>query len=208
MELRDALSQIAEIRQKVAQAEEFRGYRALPVAFSGGLAVVTACCQALWLPEPLKNIPLYLTIWVAAALVSMVVTGFEMVWAVRRSGSILDRHKTYLAVTQFLPCIGTGGLLMIVLLKHASESLWVLPGLWAMLFGLGIFASVRLLPPAIIWAGVFYLFAGAICLAIAQGEYALSPWAMGLPFGVGQLLTAALLYWTLERDHGEEQKDS
>ncbi len=98
---------------------------------------------------------------------------------------------------------------MVVLVKHAQpESLWMLPGLWAMLFGLGIFASVRLLPPAIIWAGVFYLFAGTVCLALAQGPYALSPWAMGLPFGVGQLLTAALLYWTLERDHGQEQKDS
>jgi hypothetical protein len=27
----------------------------------------------------------------------------------------------------------------------------------------------------------------------------MSPWAMGLPFGLGQLLTAAVLYWNLER---------
>ncbi len=95
MELRDALSQIAEIRQKVAQAEEFRGYRALPVAFSGVLAGVTAGCQALVLPDPFQNIPLYLTMWVAAALASMFVTGCVMIWTVRRSGSILERHKTY-----------------------------------------------------------------------------------------------------------------
>jgi hypothetical protein len=31
----------------------------------------------------------------------------------------------------------------------------------------------------------------------------LSPWAMGVPFGVGQLLAAAVLYWTLERNHDE-----
>ena len=37
MELRDALAQIAEIRQHMARTEVFRGYRALPVAFSGVL---------------------------------------------------------------------------------------------------------------------------------------------------------------------------
>jgi len=46
---------------------------------------------------------------------------------------------------------------------------------------------------------VFYLATGTLCLALAQGEHALSPWAMGLPFGVGQLLAALVLYWTLER---------
>ena len=34
MDLRDALTQIAEIRQQVAQTATFRGYRALPIALS------------------------------------------------------------------------------------------------------------------------------------------------------------------------------
>ena len=46
---------------------------------------------------------------------------------------------------------------------------------------------------------VFYLVAGLLTLSRAQGEAALSPWAMGIPFGLGQLLAAAVLYWTLER---------
>jgi hypothetical protein len=50
---------------------------------------------------------------------------------------------------------------------------------------------------------VFYLIAGAVCLVLSHGEAALSPWAMGLPFGIGQLLVAAVLYWSLERCHGE-----
>lgn len=206
MELRDALSQIAEIRQKVVQAERFRGYRALPQAFSGVLALLTASCQALLLPDPLSDIPAYLSLWIGATVLSMVATGWEMYWSIHRSGSIMDRHKTYLAVTQFLPAIGAGGLLTIVL--YQQPEVWMLPGLWATLFALGIFASCRLLPPEIVWVGVFYLFAGAMCLTFARGDFALSPWAMGLPFGIGQLLTAALLYWTLERHHGQEQEDS
>ena len=35
MELRDALNQVAEIRQRMAEAELFRGYRAAPALGSG-----------------------------------------------------------------------------------------------------------------------------------------------------------------------------
>jgi hypothetical protein len=81
--------------------------------------------------------------------------------------------------------------------------LWLLPGLWQIFFALGIFASARLLPRPLIGAAVFYLMTGLLCVICARGEHALSPWAMGLPFGIGQLGIAALLYWTLERRYGE-----
>jgi hypothetical protein len=203
MELRDALSQISEIREQVAHAELFRGYRALPVAFSGLLAFATAGVQAAWLPDPVQNISTYLFLWVGAALISMLATGIEMALHCHYSDSTLDRVKTWLAIRQFMPSIVAGGVLTFVMVKHVPEGLWMLPGLWAMFFSLGIFASHRLLPPAVFWVGVYYMAAGAFCLILAQGQAALSPWAMGVPFGVGQLLAAAVLYWTLERNHGE-----
>ena len=42
MELREALTQIAEIRQQMARTEVFRGYRAMPVAFGGVVALAAA----------------------------------------------------------------------------------------------------------------------------------------------------------------------
>ena len=39
----------------------------------------------------------------------------------------------------------------------------------------------------------------------ARGDQALAPWAMAFPFGVGQMLSAAVLYWTLERTDGRPQ---
>ena len=203
MELRDALTQIAEIRQQVARTELFRGYRALPVAFSGLVAFAAAGLQAWPIPEPAQNVSAYLALWVGSAILSMIATGCEMIWHLRRSPSALERAKTGLAVSQFLPCVAAGGLLMIVLVRFAPDVLWMLPGLWAMLFGLGIFASWRVLPPAVIWVGMFYLIAGSLSLAWAQGDAAFSPWAMALPFGSGQLLAAAVLYWTLERTDGK-----
>lgn len=98
-----------------------------------------------------------------------------------------------------------GGLVTIVLARTAQDCLWMLPGLWCILFGLGIFASSRLLPRATILVAVFYLAAGLACLEWARGPHALSPWAMGVPFGVGQLFAAAVLYGTLERRDGQQE---
>ncbi len=204
MDLREALTQISEIRQQVARTELFQGYRALPVAFSGVLALATAGFQSLCLPEPAQNMPAYLSLWLGAAVISMLATGMEMALHCRYASSALERSKVPLALGQFLPSIVAGGLVTYVLVEHASQSMWMLPGLWAIFFSLGIFASCRLLPPATWLVGVFYLAAGLGCLVLAQGEWAFSPLAMGLPFGVGQLATAAILYRALERSDGEK----
>jgi hypothetical protein len=203
MELREALAQISEIRRQVARTEVFRGYRALPVAFSGVLALAAAGAQALLLPDPAQDLAAYLALWVGAAAVSMTATGVEMFLHCRHSPSRLTQEMTWLAVGQFLPAVVAGGLLTVVLLVWARGSVWMLPGLWAMLFGLGVFSSYRLLPRATFWVGLFYLTAGMMCLALAQGPAELSPWAMGVPFGLGQLFAAGVLYWTLERTDAE-----
>lgn len=204
MDLRDALSQITEIRQQLARTEVFRGYRAVPVAFSGGLALTVALYQAIYLPDPRENLEVYLQLWIGAALLSMAVMGIGLFLHCRQSNSGLARTTALLAVGQFAPCVFAGGLVAFVLWHHAHDNLWMLPGLWAVLFGLGIFASYRLLPRATFWVGVYYQCAGVFCLAWAQGEAAFSPWAMAVPFGAGQLLAAGILYWTLER-HDDEK---
>jgi hypothetical protein len=203
MELRDALTQISEIRRQMARNEVFRGYRAVPVAFSGLLALGAAAVQSAWIASPLEELSAYLALWVGAAVISAIGAGTEMVLRARQSLSPWRREITWLAAEQFLPCLVAGALLTFVLVRFAPESLWMLPGLWQILYSLGIFASCRLLPRATFVVAVFYLANGLTVLALARGPAALSPWAMGLPFGFGQLLAAAVLYRTLERrdDH-------
>lgn len=203
MDLRDALTQIAAIREQVAQTETFRGYRAMPVAVSGGLAWLAAGIQAWLLPEPAHHTGDWLTLWVGAALCSLVITGTVMALSCRQTPLPLSRTLALLAVGQFLPCVVAGGLLTAVFWIHLSDSLWLLPGLWSILFSLGIFASFRLLPRATFFVALWYLAAGLLCLAFARDEQAYTPWAMAIPFGIGQLLAASVLYWTLERNHGE-----
>jgi hypothetical protein len=101
----------------------------------------------------------------------------------------------YAATEQFIPAGVAGALVTFILFRTAPQSLWMLPGLWQIIFSLGFIASCRSLPRPMFAVGVWYLASGLACLAYANGAHALSPWAMALPFGVGQLAMAAILYW-------------
>src|SRR5205823_4477043 len=90
-----------------------------------------------------------------------------------------------LAATAPLPMVG-GLLVTAVLLGSAPQNSWMLPGMWQIIYSLGIFSSCRFLPRAMLVAGGWYLITGLACMAIADSR-ALSPFAMGVPFGVGQL---------------------
>jgi hypothetical protein len=197
MELHDALTQISEIRQRVAQTEVFRGYRAVPVAFSGLLAIAMAALQTVLLPDPASNLTAFFGLWVGAAFVSMLATGLEIYIHHLHARLPVARQLTWLALWQFAPCVVAGALMLLVILAYAPDVAWILPGLLAMLFSMGIFASYRLLPKPTYWVAIFYMIAGTMLLTLHDA--ALTPWAMGLPFGIGQLFSATVLYWTLER---------
>jgi hypothetical protein len=203
MDLHEALSQISEIRHQMARTEVFRGYKAMPVALSGMLALLAAVVQRALIPDPNRQLGAYLGLWIGAAIVSALASGLGIVARRRYASSTWSREATRLAIEQFAPCLLAGGMMTAVLTNSRPDSLSMLPGLWQLFFGLGVFASCRLLPRATWSVAAFYLASGLICLSL--GDQALSPWAMGLPFGIGQLLAAAILYWNLER--GDVQPD-
>ena len=206
MELREALRQISDIRQQMARSEVFRGYRSATVGFSGVLGIVAAAFQPVWVPSPESDLERYLSLWISVAAAGLFVAGAELYWSSRRVGPGLAREMTWLAVEQFLPCIVVGALLTLCIYRGAPEVAWMLPGLWSLVFGLGIFASFRLLPRQTLWGGLYFVLCGCGCLLWGQGSNAFSPWQMAISFGGGQLLAAAILYWTLERSDGSEQK--
>src|SRR5450631_3022561 len=194
-ELDRALADITAIRSQLARGTEFRGYGPMTVAATGFVAVAAAGMQALWLPNPAADLLGYVVIWVATAAISILLIGIEMVARSRRIHSGLADAMIHAATEQFIPAGVAGALLTFVLFRFAPQSLWMLPGLWQIIFSLGIFASCRSLPRPMFAAGVWYLAAGLVGLAFANGAHAYSPWAMAVPFGVGQLLIAAVLYW-------------
>jgi hypothetical protein len=201
VELREALDQISEIRDHLARTETFEGYRSATVAASGLLALSAAGVQTLFIPDPVARLDMYLALWVAVAIVSAAMAGIEMWVRCRRAASETAVRLTRMVVEQFLPCIVVGALLTVAIVVVAPETAWMLPGLWSLVFGLGVFASARLLPRAVVWVAGYYLLAGVACLAGAKRLEPLSAWLMVATFGVGQLFAAAVFYWTVERKH-------
>ncbi len=197
-----ALDQIAEIRRAVSRGQVFRGYRAQTTALTGLLAIGVAALQPAIVPHPWQQLPLYLLLWGGVAIVSAAIFGTELVIRMRRLASPLQTERTADAVERFIPSLAAGAILTVVYFRFLTPQSWMLPGLWAVCFSLGIFASRTLLPRGIAPVAGYYLIAGCMNLVLARGPNAFSPWAMGLTFGVGQLLAAAVLYWNLERRHG------
>ena len=204
MELEEALARVSEIRLQIARSEPFRGYRSATAAFSGLVAIGAAALQSLVIRDPAADPQRYLVLWIVAAIVSVAITAVEMTVRCRRSASPTAARLTWLAVEQFLPCTIVGAVVTLVLALFAPESLWLLPGLWGVIFSLGVFASCRLLPRPVFWVAFYYLACGAAALALARGPHAFSPWAMAITFGGGQMLAAVVLYVTLERNHGHQ----
>jgi hypothetical protein len=193
-ELQQALSEIHSIRNQVARGTEFRGYGPASIAASGILALLVAAVQMRWMAKPGKTgLTMWLGVWAGTAAVSAFLTGIETFARSRRVHVGFAREMVQSAVAQFLPAVMVGFLLTVVMMGVAAEECWMLPGLWELIFSLGVFASCRFLPRQMFAVGVWYLAAGLFCLAAGSATRTLSPWTMGIPFGVGQLLVAAVL---------------
>jgi hypothetical protein len=193
-DLNKALGDISSIRRQMAQSTEFRGYGPATLATTGALAIGTAGAQALWVPDPASHIPAYLSIWIGTAVLSAAVIAAQMYARTRRIHSGMADQMIRMAVEQFLPSVGAGALITLVLVSYVPLALWMLPGIWQIIFSLGVFSSCRFLPRPMVAAGAWYLLTGLTCIALADGR-ALSPWAMGIPYGAGQLLVAGVLFF-------------
>lgn len=202
MELHDALTQISDIRRQMARAQVFRGYRAATAAFSGVMALLAASVQHDWAPDPFQDVIPYLSIWGLTAVGSLFVVGVEIATRHMRSGSMLQRELSLATIECLTPCLVAGALLTLALAAYARSGMWMLPGLWAILFSLGLFSCRRVMPVGIVIPAGYYLLAGLLSITLAPGKAAFSPWTMVWTFGVGQFLTAGVLFLSQERRHG------
>ena len=199
MELRDALVQIAEIRESMARGAVFRGYRAVTTGFSGVVAVVTGIVQSVVVPEVSKDPGGFFGLWVGAAAICLIAVGVEMFVRTRRSRSDVQRSLTMMAVEGFVPAAVAGGLMAYVFGVFIAGSVWMLPGVWMVLFSMGVFASARLLPREVFWVAGYYLLAGVAGLVVGSRGLVCPGVEMMVGFGVGQAFAAGVLWFKLER---------
>ncbi len=200
-DLNRALAEIQQIRNQVARDTQFRGYGPASISASGLLALLVAAGQAHWMRNG-TDFTAFATVWVATAFASIAIVAVQT--TVRARGGCIPGLAVEMiqsAVEQFLPALMVGVLLTAVVMRAAPKEIWMLPGLWQLFFSLGVFASCRFLPeadPSPSASGI--LSAGWRPLGHCKADrlQTLLPWTMGIPFGIGQLLVAAIMRYGFE----------
>jgi hypothetical protein len=192
-----ALEQIAEIHEHLAKTEVFRGWRSLPVASSAVVGLAAAAWQSAT-GRPLD--PWSFTVfWLAVGVVALIIGCSEIVWHYATRATPAERRRSRQVVGQFLPALVAGALVTPAVIQLSPALVTLLPGLWALLFGVAVFAARPFVPRESGWVALYYFAAGLVLLWRASDASAISPWAVGGTFGVGQLFAAAALYWSIER---------
>ena len=197
MDVTRALDQIAEIHGQIAKGELYRGYRSLPIAASGVIGVAAAALQpaSLGHADPVG----FVVYWTAIAIAAGFVGSSEIVYNNFVHEDTTERRQTRRVIGQFLPSVVAAAAITACFVHLGASLVALLPGLWAICFGIGTFASRPYLPRASGWIALFYYVAGFTLLWIARGTEPLSGWWVGGTFGAGQLFAALVLWWNLER---------
>ena len=214
MNIHQALSDIAEIRAQLDRTEAYRGFRSTAVGVSVLVLAVGAWAESRWVDDWAGQVDRYLTIWFCVAIVSAAIAGIEMLIRSRISGNRLVGKMHWSLARHIAPSFLVGFVLTLMIAMHAHEVnamvegpasaglVWALPGLWSMIYSLGLFNCRRDLPAQAIRVAVYFLFAGVILLIYNWSTRDLGGWQMLASFGVGQAFLGGVLFWNLERRRG------
>jgi hypothetical protein len=205
-DLHRALVDIRNIRRQVAQTTEFRGYGPLTLSATGVLALLAGVVQSHWLPDPANSPVQYVAVWLTTAVLCAALIASQMLMRAKRLHSGIADEMIRMAVAQFLPAGIAGAILPFVLLHVTRDVFWMLPGLWQIIFSLGVFASCRCLPRPMFLVGAWFLLTGLACIALGDGR-ALAPATMAGAYGIGMTLVAAIHYLSAKRASTDEEKE-
>jgi hypothetical protein len=198
-----ALSDIDHIRSQLAASKRFEGFTPPIIALTGVLAILMAVYFSADLNTTF-SITYYFVLWILVAIISGLLIATDAILRARKAHQQLADRMLLTALRQFAPAGLVGAAFGLFVLFQAQDSAWLLPGLWQMLVALGIYAALPNLPPRMIWPAAFYFVAGVISLMVSQAG-SLSPWAMGLPFGLGQLFVAGILFDARRNDQNGQK---
>jgi hypothetical protein len=191
-----ALHDIARLREQLAASSRFEGLAPRIVAFTGVLALALAAWQVQMGDASLAA-------WILLAAISATLIGTEAIIRARKVHRSMADRLLNTALRRFLPTAMAGAIIGVVILVRHPEHASLLPGLWQLLMGVGIFAVLGNLPRQMVLAAIFYFASGTLCLLLSEPQPQALSWLMGLPFGLGQMLVAMVLYQaSREQDHG------
>ena len=195
MEVRDALDQLDRIHDQLTKAEVYRGFRVPAVALVGCVGLLAAVAQ--WWVVPDGDATAFVWYWSAVGAAGVLVGFGAAIRSYLFREDDFERRRTRRVMGQFLPCVLAGGMLTAAFAR-VDALVSLLPGVWAVVFGLGVVAVRPHLPPAVGFVGVAYVLVGGLLLAWRPDDP--PGWCVGGVFGVGHLVTAFVLRQAVQGD--------
>lgn len=196
MEHDRALERIAEIHAHMSRGEVYRGWRPVPVAVSGLIGLAAAAARP-GLGDPIG----FVTYWLAVAVTAMIIGCSEIALQYVRAPEGYERRHTRQVLEQFLPALAAGVFVTVTFVRLSRALVPLLPGLWALFFGIGILAARPYLPRVAGLTALYFWTAGLAAIWFGPEIERSLGWVVGLIFGGGQLL-GALLLWRDGRVNG------
>lgn len=194
MELQRAISDLAEVRERLAHLQRFEGYSGAAAALSGLGAVIAALVQLRLAPLPRTALELhfYLSIWLTCLAVALLLNyGAAGIWLFRHRGpGAQSRFRT--AALSIAPSILMGGALSAALINFGAYAL--LPGTWFAFYAIGLFASRGAIPASTFGITIGFAVLAVAFLATPLTALALAWWVMPVGFGLGQLGIGFLIW--------------
>jgi hypothetical protein len=196
MRLDEALSDVDVIRGQLDKLPTVTCYRAATIGVSGCLAILAS----VWQPDFFRSSSdpglSFLLYWTCVASACVVVIAVEMGWRYLTTATARQRKTTRQSLMEFCPSLIVGAMLGLLFATQLRSHVALLPGLWAIIFGLGVLATINRLPRGGIWIAVHYFASGFLCMKLATDEQALASWTMASTFGIGQLWSAVILHFS------------
>ena len=192
MEVRQALADIAEVRDRLAIAQRFGGYSGWASIASGLVAIAAGAVQGAVAPQPrgLDGQRAYLDIWLWCLVAALAINyGAILIWRTHNRGTQAGVQVRTVGMS-ILPAIAAGGVISAALVRHGLYTL--LPGMWCATYALGLFASRALVPQPVVTVAVAF-GAVATLLLFAPGTLALAWWVMPTAFGLGQIAIGTIV---------------
>lgn len=192
-EIDHALSELAFIQGRLAASTHFRGLAPLAVGATGAIALIVAAIEDI---GPGYGLPSwsFVPTWVATAGVAASLIAVEALGRARRLHAGMADRMLASTLRLLLPFVAAGAMLTFVIVRASPNTIWILPGLWQMLIALTGFLAVGTLPKTIVWPAAWYFLCATVTLFLAAAMGEPTPWMMGIPFGIGQVMTAVILH--------------
>lgn len=179
-----AVANLRFIRETMESAGE--SFTAVPGW--GGVAMGLTAVVAAPLAARTTTLDGWLAVWLADALAALLIGGWAMAHKARQAGTRVVRGAGKRFVLNLSPPLIAAAIVSVVLYRSGAAEL--LPGLWLLLYGVGVVTAGAFSVRAVPAMGLGFMLLGTITLL---GPRAWAEWTMAAGFGGLHIVFGALI---------------